>query len=275
MGQLEGKVAYITGAASGIGRSCALRLAEEGAGIIAVDLCAPVGTVPYDLAGMADLEETVRLVAETGRRAIAAVADVRDSVALAKAASAGAAEFGRLDIVVANAGISAPAPTLEMDDAVWANMIDINLTGQWKTVKATVPHIIAGGAGGAVVVMSSLAALKPFENSAHYCASKAGVTMLAQVLALELAEHAIRVNTVHPTTVRTDMVYNDRTYQSFRPDLESPTSDDFEEAARSLNRLPVAALDPQDVSNAVLYVVSDAGRYVTGAEHVIDAGARL
>lgn len=275
MGKLDGKVAFITGAARGQGRSHAVALAREGADIIAIDTTAKVGSVPYPLATADDLAETVRLVEATGRRIVARDADVRDSQALARAVEEGVAAFGRLDIVLANAGISTPAPTLEMSDDTWQDMIDINLTGVWKSLKASVPHIIAGGRGGAVVITSSLAAIYANENTAHYSAAKAGLVMLMKVMAKELAPHGIRVNTVHPTTVATDMILNDATYRLFRPDLENPTRADFEEAARTLNRLPVAALEPEDISNAVLHLVSDEAKYVTGATHVIDAGGSL
>lgn len=275
MGKLDGKVAFITGAARGQGRSHAVRLAAEGADIIAIDTTAKVDSVPYPLATADDLRETARLVEATGRKIVARDADVRDSSALAEAVDVGVEQFGRLDIVLANAGISSPAPTFEMSDETWQDMIDINLTGGWKSLKASVPHIIAGGRGGAVVITSSLAAIYANENTAHYSAAKAGLVMMMKVMAKELAPHNIRVNTIHPTTVATDMILNDATYRLFRPDLENPTRADFEEAARTLNRLPVAALEPDDISNTVLYLVSDNAKYVTGTTQVIDAGGAL
>jgi NAD(P)-dependent dehydrogenase (short-subunit alcohol dehydrogenase family) len=154
-------------------------------------------------------------------------------------------------------------------------MIEINLTGQWKTIRAAVPHIIAGGRGGSVVITSSLAAIYANDNTAHYSAAKAGLVMLMKVLAKELGPQSIRVNTIHPTTVATDMILNEPTYRLFRPDLENPTREDFEVAARTLNKLPIAAIEPADISNAILYLVSDAGRYVTGTTHVVDAGGQL
>ncbi|MGW4066642.1 mycofactocin-coupled SDR family oxidoreductase [Nocardia grenadensis] len=275
MGKLNGKTAFVTGAARGQGRSHAVRFAQEGADIIAVDTTAEVATVPYPLADAADLAETVRLVEATGRRIVARDGDVRDLAALTAAVSAGVAEFGRLDIVVANAGISSPAPTLEMSEDVWQDMIDINLTGVWKSLKAAVPHIIEGGRGGSVVITSSLAAFHVNENTAHYSAAKAGLVMLMKVLAKELAPHDIRVNTVHPTTVATPMILNDATYRLFRPDLPNPDRADFEEAARTLNRLPVVALEPEDITATVLHLVSDDGRYITGTTQQIDAGGTL
>jgi SDR family mycofactocin-dependent oxidoreductase len=275
MGQLDGKVAFITGAARGQGRSHALALAREGADIIAVDLCAQADTVPYPMSTPADLAETVAQVEALDRRIIASEVDIRELGALTAAVDAGVAELGRLDIVLANAGISTPSPTLEMDEAVWDETIEINLTGQWKTIRAAVPHIIKGGRGGSVVITSSLGAIYAHENTAHYSAAKAGLVGFMKVLAKELAPHSIRVNTIHPTTVATDMVLNDAHMQLFRPDLEHPTREDFEAVARTLNKLPVALLEPIDISNAVLYLVTDAGRYVTGTTHVVDAGGQL
>ena len=275
MGHLDGKVAFITGAARGQGRSHAITLAREGADIIAVDICRQAETVPYPMATPDDLAETVKEVEALDRRIIASQADVRDLAALTEAVDRGVAELGRLDIVLANAGISTPAPTLDMDERVWDEMIEINLTGQWKTIKAAVPHIISGGRGGSVVITSSLAAIYANENTAHYSAAKAGLVGFMKVLAKELAPQSIRVNTIHPTTVATDMILNEPTYRLFRPDLEHPTREDFEVAARTLNKLPVAAIEPVDISNAILYLVSDAGRYVTGTTQVVDAGGQL
>ena len=275
MGRVEGKVAFITGAARGQGRSHAVRLAEEGADIIAVDICRQVETVPYPTATSEDLAETVRQVEALDRRIIATEADVRDLAALQAAVDDGVAQLGRLDIVLANAGISTPASTLEMDEETWSTMIDVNLTGQWKTIKAAVPHVVAGGRGGSVVITSSLAAIYANPNTAHYSAAKAGLVIFAKVLAKELAPHSIRVNTLHPTTVATDMILNEPTYRLFRPDLENPTRADFEEAALTLNKLPVPAIEAVDISNAVLHLVSDEGRYVTGTTHVVDAGGQL
>ncbi|WP_024805653.1 mycofactocin-coupled SDR family oxidoreductase [Nocardia sp. BMG51109] len=275
MGKLDGRVAFITGAGRGQGRSHAVRFAREGADIIAVDTTETVDSVPYPLADAEDLAETARLVEATGQRTIAREADIRDYDALAAAVAEGVGALGRLDIVVANAGISSPAPTLEMSEDTWQDMIDINLTGTWKTLKASVPHIIDGGRGGSVVIASSLAAMRANENMAHYSASKAGLVMLMKVMAKELAAHNIRVNTVHPTTVATEMVLNEATYRLFRPDLESPGRMDFEEAARTLNRMSVAALEPEDITATVLHLVSDDAKFVTGTTQLIDAGGAL
>ncbi|MFD1815617.1 mycofactocin-coupled SDR family oxidoreductase [Rhodococcus gannanensis] len=275
MGQFDGQVVFVTGAARGQGRSHAVRLAEEGADVIAVDVCRQLETVPYAMATPDDLAETERQVKALGRRIVTREVDVRDLAALKDAVDAGVAELGRLDIVIANAGISVPAPTLEMSEETWSTIIDVNLTGVWKTVTAAVPHIVAGGRGGSVVITSSLAALKANANTAHYSAAKAGLVGFMRVLAVELAPQKIRVNTIHPTTVATDMILNDATYELFRPDLEKATRADFEEAALTLNALPVPALESSDITNAVLYLVGESGRYVTGTTHVVDAGGQL
>jgi SDR family mycofactocin-dependent oxidoreductase len=272
---VKGKVAFITGAARGQGRAHAVRLAEEGADIIAVDVCAPIPTVPYGMPTPDDLSETASLVRSTGRRVVTAQADVRDLATLTEAVTAGVQELGRLDIVIANAGISTTASTLDMTEEMWTTMLDINLTGVWKTLKATVPHVVQGGRGGSVVITSSIATEIAHENTAHYTASKHGLVGLMRVMAKELAPQNIRVNSLHPTTVGTGMVLNDTIYRLFRPDLENPTRDDFLQAAQSINALPVPMLEPIDIAHAVIYLVSDAGRYITGTTQVLDAGASL
>ena len=275
MGQLEGKVAFITGAARGQGRSHAVRLAQEGADIIAVDLCAQVDTVGYPLATADDLAETVRQVEALDRRIIAGQADVRDSAALKSAVDEGVAQLGRLDIVLANAGIASFAPVEDLTDEMWDDMIDINLTGVFKTVRAAVPHLKANDDGGAIVLTSSTAGIKGLANLAHYVAAKHGVVGLTKTLANELAPHMIRVNSVHPTAVNTDMIHNEQTYSVFLPD-KKPSEITREEAAESfktMNALPIEWVEPVDISNAILFLVSDAGRYVTGVQLPIVAGA--
>lgn len=275
MSALTGQVAFITGAARGQGRAHALRLAEHGADIIATDICAPLPGSWAPPSTLADLAETERLVSAMGRRIITGQVDVRDLAHMTEFVAASVAELGRLDIVLANAGIAGSASSLEMDEAVWQEMIDIDLTGVWKTLKASVPHIQAGGRGGAVVITSSLAALHTTANMAHYSAAKIGLIGLMRVLAKELAPEWIRVNTVHPTIVATDMVLNQGIYNLFRPDLEAPTKADFEVAALQYNSLPIPYIEADAISDAVLYLVSDSGRYVTGIQQVVDAGGLL
>ena len=275
MGKLDGKVAFITGAARGQGRAHAVRMAREGADIIAVDLCAQVDTAPYPTARSGDLRETVRLVEALDRRIVAVESDVRDLSALTRVADEGVAEFGRLDIVVANAGIGSYSRLLDMREETWQTMIDVNLTGVWKTVKAAVPHIVTGGHGGSVVLTSSLATFVAQQNIGHYTAAKTGLIGLMRVLAKELAPKNIRVNTVHPTTIATEMILNDPLYKLFRPDLKNPTRADFESVAAKLNRLPVTLVEPEDIANAVLFLVSDDARYITGTTQIVDAGGGL
>jgi SDR family mycofactocin-dependent oxidoreductase len=275
MRELTGKVAFVTGAARGQGRSHCVRLAEAGADIIAIDTTGPIPTVPYEIATSDDLAVTAHEVRGFGRRVVTASVDVRNLPELTTAVDRAVAELGGLHIVIANAGISSMARALEMDEATWQTMIDINLTGAWKTVRASAPHIVTGGRGGSIVLTSSLAAMVAYENIAHYAAAKAGLVGLMAVLAKELGPHGIRVNTVHPGVCATPMVLNESTFRLLRPELDHPTQEDFKEVAGRFHRLPTAMLDPIDVSNAILYLVSDAGRYITGTTHVIDAGARL
>jgi SDR family mycofactocin-dependent oxidoreductase len=274
MGTLDGKVALVTGAARGQGRSHAVRLAEEGADIIAIDVCTPIETVTYRGASEADLAETAAEVEKLDRRIVTRKADVRDLSALRSAVAAGLDEFGRLDIVVANAGIFSSAPVHELTEEQWDTMIDINLTGVWKTVRATVPTLIEQGTGGSIILISSTGGVQGFPNFAHYVAAKHGVLGLARTMCNELGQHNIRVNSIHPTSVLTDMIDHDDMYRLFRPDLENPTQDDFREALLgAMNVLPVPWVEPRDISNAVAWLASDQARYVTGVALPVDAGA--
>lgn len=271
-GRLEGKVAFITGGAKGQGRSHAVRLAQEGADIITVDLLEDIASVPYKLGTKEDLEETVRQVEALGRRIVATRADVRDYDGLAEALNDGVLQLGRLDIVSANAGIvSGFAPFDKLDETTWQDMLDVNLTGPWHTAKAAIPHLRAAG-GGSITITSSAVGLKPVKNVAHYVAAKAGVVGLMKTLALELAQDRIRVNTIHPTTVATDMTFNDPTYRIFRPDLENPTKEDFIDATHGLNPFPINLIESIDLSNALLFLSSDDARYITGVALPVDAG---
>jgi SDR family mycofactocin-dependent oxidoreductase len=272
-GRVEGKVAFITGAARGQGRSHAIRLAAEGADIIAVDICEDVPGIPYAGATEADLAETVKQVEALDRRIVATKADVRDYAGLKAALDDGVSQLGRLDIVSANAGIGmSRGRSQDLTDDIWRDMIDVNLTGVWHTAKAAIPTLIEGGRGGAIVLTSSVAGLMAVKNIAHYVSAKHGVVGLMRTLALELAPHSIRVNSIHPTQVDTPMIQNEATWQLFRPDLEHPTREDFVPASQTMNALPIPWVEPIDISNALLFLASDEARYITGVTLPVDAG---
>ena len=277
MGLLDGKVAFVTGAARGQGRSHARRLAEEGADIIAIDACATPDWLSYPLATEADLAQTVKVVESLDRRIVARRADVRDLGAVRAALAAGVAELGgRLDIVCANAAIiSQPGPTWEIDLGQWRELVDVTLTGVFVTVKAAIPHMIAAGIGGCVVLTISGAALVSGAGLADYKAAKAGVLSLTRTLACELAGHFIRVNAICPTAVDTPMIQNERLYRLFRPDLDNPGKEDVKAGFQAMNLLPIPWIDPVDVSNAIVWLASDAARYVTGVTLPVDAGNAL
>ena len=263
-GRVAGKVAFITGAARGQGRSHAIRLAEEGADVIAVDICRDYGTVPYPMATEADLAQTVKAVQALDRRIITTQADVRDAAAVRAAVDDGVAQLGRLDIVCANAGICTMQPWDEVTPAVWQDTLDTNLTGVWNTMVAGVPHLIAAG-GGSIICISSTAGLKGLPFLAPYVAAKHGMVGIARTMANELSSHKIRVNTVHPTGVDTPM-------GTGLGGLESLINRDPNLGPIYMNTLPVQTVDPRDVSNAVLFLASDEARYVTGLEFTVDAG---
>ncbi|WP_299950749.1 mycofactocin-coupled SDR family oxidoreductase [uncultured Modestobacter sp.] len=267
MGKLEGKVAFITGAARGQGRSHAIRLAQEGADVIAVDLCEQIDSVAYDMATPEDLQQTVKEVEALDRRIVASRADVRDRAALDAAVRDGVAQLGRLDIVLANAGIAPMGEGSETPQA-WQDVIDVNLTGVWNTVQAAVPTMIEQGDGGAIVITSSTAGLKGIGGDSPggqgYTAAKHGVVGLMRTFANTLGQHRIRVNTVHPTGVNTPMVVN--------PVMEKFLAEDPSIANALSNLLPVDMIEAVDISNAILFLVSDDGRYVTGVTLPVDAG---
>jgi SDR family mycofactocin-dependent oxidoreductase len=258
---LVGKVVVITGAARGTGRTHCTRFAAEGADVIALDMPA-----------LADeLHETASEIEAQGRRCLTGIADVSDLEAVTTAIDRGVAELGRLDVVVANAGVHIPgAPSWELDPQVWQRTLDINLTGVWHTVRAGVPHI--GDQGGSVIIISSTNGIRGTANTAHYTASKHAVVGLARTLANELGPRSIRVNTVHPGPVATPMVLNEEMYRKLRPDLDNPTAEDAAEVLKARNLLPVPWVEPVDVANAVVFLASDQARYITGTQLVVDAG---
>ncbi|HEY4006502.1 MAG TPA: mycofactocin-coupled SDR family oxidoreductase [Pseudonocardia sp.] len=275
MGRIEGKVALVTGAARGMGRSHAVRLAQEGADIVAVDLCASLDTAPYPGASSQDLDLTTQLVEQFDRRIIARQVDVRDSKAMQAVVDESIAELDHIDIVCANAGIASFGFSWELSDEAWQEIIDVNLTGAWKTAKAVIPHMIERGQGGSIIFISSVAGLIGVPTMAHYTASKHGVVGLMRALAVELARHDVRVNTVNPGNVDTPMVDNAPTRQIFMPDLRDPTREDAERIMKEMSALPVSWLDPREVSNAVLFLASDEARHITGITLPVDAGMMI
>lgn len=272
-GRIEGAVVLITGAARGQGRSHALRFAREGADVILLDSVAPIDGIGYGMPSPQDLKCVAEEVRGLGRRAFVVQADVRNLDDVATGVGSAVEELGRLDTLVANAGVlGATKPTWEMTPEEWSTVVDINLTGVWNSVKVAVPLMIASGNGGSVILISSIAGLRGVPSVASYVAAKHGLVGLAGSLANEVAEYGIRVNTVHPTNVRTPMIDNPTSARIFRPDLEAPTLEDGVAVLERINLLPTPWIDPEDVSAAVLWLASAEARYVTGAAIPVDAG---
>jgi SDR family mycofactocin-dependent oxidoreductase len=275
-GRMDGKVAFVTGAARGQGRSHAVRLAQEGADIIAVDICRGFDASPAPAATPEDLDITAGMVKDAGGRVVTAQVDVRDYDALRASVDSGVEQLGRLDVIVANAGIGTMAGKAhKISDAVWQEMIDVNLGGVWKTVKAGVPHILHGDRGGSIVLTSSVAGNKAYPHTGHYTAAKHGVIGLMRTFAVELGQRMIRVNAVLPTHVSTPLLLNEATYHAFRPDLENPGPDDLAPVCQSFHFLPIPWVTAEDISNAVLFLASDEARYITGVALPVDAGSCL
>jgi SDR family mycofactocin-dependent oxidoreductase len=279
VGRVQGKVAFVTGAARGQGRSHAVRLAEEGADIIAVDLCRDIPTIGYPMAKPEDLEETAKLVEKTGRSAVTAQADVREASQLREALERGIAEFGKVDIVVAQAGVAGMKgnPPLQ----AWVDVINTNLIGTINAINVALPHLQEGAA---IVATGSTAALMDTHNKPDpgndpggmaYVHSKRALSAYVHDLATELAPRGIRANVVHPTNCNTDMLQSEPMYKSFRPDLEHPTLADAEPVFYVQQAMKVPWIEPLDISNAVLWLASDEARYVTGMQVRVDAGGYL
>ncbi|HEX4220846.1 MAG TPA: mycofactocin-coupled SDR family oxidoreductase [Pseudonocardiaceae bacterium] len=275
MGRVQGKVAFVTGAGRGQGRSHAVRLAEEGADIIAVDICHDIPSVPYPLAGPDDLKETARLVEEQGRQIVMREADVRDAERLRAVLADGIRELGHLDIVVAQAGIMPMTgkPPLQ----AWSDVIDTNLIGTINAIQVALPHLTEGASiiatGSAAAFMARSVAVDP--GGSGYSFSKRVLADYVHELALALASSGIRANAVHPTNVDTTMLQNDVMYRTFRPDLENPTRADAELGFPAQQAMKIPYVQPIDISNAVLYLASDEARYVTGLQLRVDAGGYL
>jgi SDR family mycofactocin-dependent oxidoreductase len=279
VGRVQGKVAFVTGAARGQGRSHAVRLAEEGADIIAVDLCRDIETLGYPLAKPEDLDETAKLVEKTGRGIVTAQADVREAAQLREALERGIAEFGKLDIVVAQAGIAGMKgdPPLQ----AWIDVINTNLIGTINAIQVALPHL---GEGASIVATGSTAALMDVSKNDNpgadpggtaYLHSKRLLSQYVHNLATELAPLGIRANVIHPTNCNTPMLQSEPMYRAFRPDLEHPTREDAEPVFGVQQAMKIPFIEPEDISNAILWLASDEARYVTGMQLRVDAGGYL
>ncbi|PBC52084.1 SDR family mycofactocin-dependent oxidoreductase [Rhodococcus sp. ACS1] len=273
MGRLTDKVALVSGVARGQGRSHALRLVSEGVSIIGFDGLCTYDTVPYKQATQEDLDETVRLVEAAGGKIVAGRADVRDREQITAIVDQGLSMFGKIDIVIANAGIGINSlPFWKVSQQEWDDVLAVCLTGVWNTVSAAVPSMIDAGRGGSIVMTSSAAAIKAAPQLAPYIAAKTGVIGMMKSMANDLAPHKIRINCVAPTAVPTDFVLNDRLYQIFCPDKENPTVDDAANVMRKMHPLDEPWIEPADISAAVAYLASDEARYVTGIVLPVDLG---
>ena len=277
MGKLEGKVAFITGAARGQGRSHAVRLAEEGADIIAVDLCAPISSMNYPNASPEDLDQTVKEVEATGRKIIARIGDVRLREQLKEIMDEGIAAFGHVDVIVANAGICPGR-----DDTLCGGFVDatdVDLIGAMNTVAVALPHLQAGASvivtGSTAGMMKGTTEMMGNSGGVGYSWAKQTVARYVEVLALQLASSMIRMNGIHPTNCDTDLLHNIDVYRAFRPDLENPKREDVMDSLPLMQAMPIPYIDPQDVSHLVAFLASDESRYITGLNIRLDAGAML
>lgn len=271
-GRLAGRTVLVTGAARGQGRAHCLRVAAEGAAVVAVDVCAAFPGTPYPGATAADLDETVARLHSMGARVFAARADVRDATAMRSVVDEAVAVLGGLDGVVANAGIVTPRPAEDLDPDTWALLLDVNLTGVWHTVSAALPALLAAGRSSIVLTSSANGGLKAPAHLAHYAAAKHGLVGLARSLANELGPRGVRVNTLHPTAVDTAMIQNEATYRLFAPGLADPGRDDVAPVFAQLHSLPVPWVQPEDVAAAAAWLLSDEAAYVTGVALPVDAG---
>jgi SDR family mycofactocin-dependent oxidoreductase len=272
MGKLDGKVAIVTGAARGQGRSHSETFAREGADIVAIDICEPTGReLPYELATQADLDETVARVEALGPRCLGVKADVRDSAQMDAAVERVVAELGRIDIVIANAGICTAQRWDGVDDEVWDQTLATNLTGVWRTIRPTIPHMIEAG-GGAVVMTSSMAALRGQPGELPYSTAKAGLFGLMQTLSAELAPNMIRVNTISPGNTASPMFHAQQFVDMF-VGHENATLEELKFPSGAMTMMPIPWIEAQDVSNALLFLVSEEGRYITGINLSVDGGS--
>jgi (+)-trans-carveol dehydrogenase len=267
------KVVFVSGAARGQGRSHAVRFAELGARIVAIDVCSDIDTTDYPGATEEDFAETERLIKAAGSESVLVKGDTRDLGAVESTVQQGLSRFGRIDVVLGNAGICSIGPAWELSPERWREMLDINLTGVYNVARAAIPSMIEGGRGGSIVLTASVWGLRGMAGIAHYSAAKHGVVGLTRSLAIELGEHRIRVNCVCPTNVDTTMIQNESVYKLFRPEDQQPGRPELAEAMGDMHLFPeLPWVDVDDISNAVVWLSSDAARYITGVALPIDAG---
>jgi len=272
---LNGQVAVVTGGARGQGRAHAVRLANAGADVAVVDIAAQMAAVPYSMATPEDLAETVRLVEATGRRCLSVQADVRSAEAMADTFDSVLEQLGRLDVVVANAGVVLMSEPWRTTDEQWSTVMDVNVTGVFNTLRAASARMVDAGRGGSIICTSSVCSQRPQLGLAAYTVSKHAVVGLVRAFARELGTHRIRVNVVQPGNVDTPMVNNPAVYARLRPDLKSPTREDAAAVFGAMNAMPVSWVDADDISAAVLWLASAHAQFVTGAEIPVDAGLLL
>lgn len=275
-GRLSNRVALISGAARGQGRSHAVRLASEGCDIIAFDLPGPTPWLPYELASEEDLAETVRLVEAQGRRIVAGTADVRDFESVRSVVDRGIEALGPVNIVVANAGIASKGASFwKIPDEQWTDVVDVNLNGVWRTVKAAMPSMLGAGSGGSIILIASAAAVRGATGITDYTSAKMGLIGMMKSMARELAKFSIRVNVILPGNVNTDLIHNEAMYRQFRPELDNPTVADVEPLFRRTMLLPHPWAEVDDISNAVAFLASDEARFITAVEFPVDLGGTL
>jgi SDR family mycofactocin-dependent oxidoreductase len=274
---LVGRVAFVSGAARGQGRAYAVRLAREGADVIVSDICAPASdTIPYVASAPEDLAETVRLIEAEGRKALARAVDIRDDAALKALVADGMEQFGRLDVLVANAGVLSWGRLWELSDEQWNTVIDVNLTGTWRTLRAVIPAMIESGNGGSIVIVSSAGGIKATPGNGHYAASKHGLTALTNTLAIELGEYSIRVNSIHPYSIATPMIENDAMLgvlakhpafmHSYAPMPYQPLDKDSKKAKRN------DFMSAEEAAEVVVWLAGDNSGVLSGSQIVIDRG---
>ena len=276
MGDLAGRVAFVTGAARGQGRAYAVRLAREGADVIISDICAPVSdTIPYVGATPEDLAETARLVEAEGRAVLSRTVDIRDDAALRQLVADGVERFGRLDVLVANAGVLSWGRLWELSDEQWNTVIDVNLTGTWRTLRAVIPAMIDAGNGGSIIIISSSAGLKATPGNGHYAASKHGLTSMTNTLAIELGEYSIRVNSVHPYSIATPMIQNDAMlavlgkHQSY---LHSFAPMPYQPPAKNSGAKRSDFMSAEEAAEVVVWLAGDRSGLLSGSQISIDRG---